>query len=102
MAGRPKGLPKTGGRKKGTPNKNSVLLGEALKTFAFDPVARLIKIYDTLTTDLQVRVCLAFIDHVYPKTKATALDEGGSDGPTEQEVAAAHRAVVAAIKNERK
>jgi hypothetical protein len=30
MAGRPKGLPKTGGRKKGTPNKLTVALKEAI------------------------------------------------------------------------
>lgn len=30
MAGRPKGLPKTGGRKKGTPNKNTALLKDAI------------------------------------------------------------------------
>lgn len=30
MAGRPKGLPKTGGRKKGTPNKTTALLKDAI------------------------------------------------------------------------
>jgi hypothetical protein len=30
MAGRPKGLPKTGGRKKGTPNKNTAILKDAI------------------------------------------------------------------------
>lgn len=30
MTGRPKGLPKTGGRKKGTPNKRTALLKDAI------------------------------------------------------------------------
>lgn len=30
MAGRPKGLPKTGGRKKGTPNRRTALLKDAI------------------------------------------------------------------------
>lgn len=30
MAGRPKGLPKTGGRKKGTPNKRTALLKDSI------------------------------------------------------------------------
>jgi hypothetical protein len=30
MAGRPKGIPKTGGRQKGTPNKNTSLLKDAI------------------------------------------------------------------------
>ncbi|SAL10444.1 hypothetical protein AWB73_00112 [Caballeronia turbans] len=35
MAGRPKGLPKTGGRQKGTPNKATVAVKEAFRA-AFD------------------------------------------------------------------
>lgn len=31
MAGRPKGLPKTGGRQKGTPNKSTVAVKEAFR-----------------------------------------------------------------------
>lgn len=30
MAGRPKGIPKTGGRKKGTPNKTTAVLKDAI------------------------------------------------------------------------
>lgn len=34
MAGRPKGIPKTGGRAKGTPNKTTALLKDAILTAA--------------------------------------------------------------------
>lgn len=36
MAGRPKGLPKTGGRKAGTPNKQTALLKDAILQAARD------------------------------------------------------------------
>lgn len=37
MAGRPKGIPKTGGRQKGSPNKTTVAVKQALQ-LAFDGV----------------------------------------------------------------
>lgn len=37
MAGRPKGTPKTGGRKKGTPNKTTATIKDAI-TQAFDGI----------------------------------------------------------------
>ena len=36
--GRPKGLAKTGGRKLGTPNKNSQALSERLESLGCDPI----------------------------------------------------------------
>jgi hypothetical protein len=40
--GRPKGLPKTGGRQKGTPNRNNVLARVALADLGFDYYQELI------------------------------------------------------------
>ncbi len=78
--GRKKGGPKFGGRVKGVPNKSTQVLGDALKTLKFDPVKNLIKLYDSLPYDLQVKVNLAFIDHLYPKVKALEI-AGAHGGP---------------------
>jgi hypothetical protein len=104
MAGRPKGTPKTGGRKKGTPNKNSMLLAETLKAFAFDPVKKLLDIFERLPDDLKVRVSLALIDNIYPKTKPAIADEASGDKPelSEQEKARLHQAAILKNKNDRK
>ena len=42
--GRPPGLPKTGGRAKGTPNRATAALKEKLAALGYDPVDELVKI----------------------------------------------------------
>jgi hypothetical protein len=53
--GRPKGLAKTGGRKLGTPNRNSQVLSERLESLGCDPIEGLAKIaLDPATKQLPI------------------------------------------------
>jgi len=69
--GRPKGLPKTGGRKKGTPNRATVLLGEKLAANGYDPADELMRIAADVRTplELSVHIHLALLPYIYPKRK---------------------------------
>ena len=73
--GRPKGLAKTGGRKLGTPNKNSQALSERLESLGCDPIEGLAKIaLDPATKpELKVRCFAELAQYVYPKRKAVDL-----------------------------
>jgi hypothetical protein len=76
---RPKGLPKTGGRTKGTPNKKSEALLRKLEKLGCDPIEGLAKIALAPETklDLKVRCYAELAQYVYPKRKA--VDLGGQD-----------------------
>jgi len=78
--GRPKGLAKTGGRKLGTPNKNSHALSERLERLGCDPIEGLAKIALDPATKPELKVlCFAELaQYVYPKRKAVdlGLNEG--------------------------
>jgi hypothetical protein len=94
-SGRPIGLPKTGGRKKCTPNRATLTLKEKLETMGCDPLLELAKIAMNEKNPIGIRVlCLSEIaPYVYPKRKPvdmssdqpavinvnTNLDPGGSD-----------------------
>jgi hypothetical protein len=76
--GRPKGLPKTGGRVLGTPNKNSQTLIEKLESLGCDPIEGLAKIAIDPETklDLRVRCYAELAQFIYPKRKAVDLSSG--------------------------
>ncbi len=95
--GRPVGLPKTGGREKGVPNRATLTLKEKLEAMSCDPVIELAKVGMDKKNPLEIRVrCLSEIaSYLYPKRKPvddltdqptvinlnTLLDtKGGSDG----------------------
>jgi hypothetical protein len=94
--GRPIGLPKTGGRQRGTPNKATLTLKEKLDTISCDPLLELAEIAMNEKNPIEIRVrCLSEIAlYVYPKRKPvdmssdqpavinvnTTLDPGSSDG----------------------
>ena len=60
---------KTGGRKKGTPNKKTAELLEILGSF--NPAEELMKLYDrTQDQDLKVTICKELMKYVYPQRKA--------------------------------
>jgi len=82
--GRPKGLAKTGGRKLGTPNKNSQALSERLESLGCDPIEGLAKIaLDPATKpELKVRCFAELAPYAYPKRKAADISLNGS---TEQQ-----------------
>jgi hypothetical protein len=70
--GRPMGMPKTGGRQSGTPNRNTCVIQEKLQSLGCDPIAGLAKIALESSTPLELKVrCLTELaQYVYPKRKA--------------------------------
>lgn len=67
-----KGKAKTGGRKKGTPNKRTKELAEVLG--AFDPAEKLVQIFnETDDLDLKAQICRDLLKYVYPQRKAVEM-----------------------------
>jgi len=79
---RPKGLPKTGGRVSGTPNRITEALAQKLEKLGCDPIEGIAKIaLDPLTTaDLKVRCFAELAQYIYPKRKAVDFALDGSSG----------------------
>ena len=73
------GRQKTGGRKKGVPNKKSEELLESLIRNKIDPIAEISKILPTLPPKDQVSTLLSLLPYVYPKKKAIEF-QGDFDG----------------------
>ena len=73
--GRPVGLGKTGGRKAGTPNRNTQAVIERLDNLGCDPIEGLARIAldPATTTDLKVRCLAELAQYAYPKRKAVAV-----------------------------
>lgn len=68
---------KNGGRKKGTPNKNSLGLLEKLAAFddgkGFDPVTEALNLFTLIHADnplVAVKIPLTLMEYIYPKRKA--------------------------------
>lgn len=96
--GRKPGTPKTGGRKKGTPNKNKDAFREALdqaaasvtkpdgsKREGFDILAEYVELYDELRdTDKQKAADMVgkLMEYAYPKKRAVEVS-GPDGGPVE-------------------
>lgn len=68
--GRPVGHPKSGGRKKGTPNKNSWNLRNALDEAKFNVVEELLETLDgTSDNDKRWQRLQWLCDHLFPRLK---------------------------------
>lgn len=69
--GRPPGLPKTGGRQKGTPNKMTSALRQKLEELGCDPVTELVTIARGPKTDVgqQVHIYSSLLRHTHPLPK---------------------------------
>lgn len=67
---RPIGLPKTGGRQKGTPNKRTEILRDVLEKLDCDVPQRLVTLLPQLSPDRQADVLLELLQYVFPKRKA--------------------------------
>lgn len=94
--GRPVGLPKTGGRTKGTPNRATLALREKLEAIGCDPFIELAKMgmNDKNSGELRERCLNDLLPYLYPKRKPvdmssddpavinvkTELDPGSTDG----------------------
>lgn len=91
--GRPPGLPKTGGRVLGTPNRSTAALQEKLAALGCDPMEELVKIARDPKTETATRVSILslFMRHTSPIPKAVAdssqdLGIGDESAPTMEEV----------------
>src|SRR5690242_8318949 len=82
QGGRPIGLPKTGGRQKGTPNRDTLALTAKLDAISCDPLLELAKIGMNHQNPIEIRIrCLLEIaSYVYSKRKPVDIS---SDQPTE-------------------
>jgi hypothetical protein len=69
--GRPSGLPKTGGRQKGTPNRATSELKQKLAALGCDPLAELVKIARDVNIPVNARVFIysTLLPYEYPKRK---------------------------------
>jgi len=65
---------KTGGRKKGTPNKSTLNLQERLDTLGFDAVDWLVAGLGSMPPFQQVDALLKLMEFLYPKRKAIQVD----------------------------
>ena len=72
---RPKGLPKTGGRKAGVPNKRSSEFETKLKALNIDPIAGIVSELQQLTSDRRVSTLLSLLPYLYPKKLASFVPE---------------------------
>jgi len=71
---RPPGLPKTGGRQKGTPNRQTRLLIEELESSGIDPIKILRENIGLLNPADQVKVAVTLLGFLYPRRKASDSD----------------------------
>jgi len=78
--GRPPGLPKTGGRKKGTPNRSTLAVAEKLAAIGCDPVVILgeIAMAERQETSLRIRAASELLSYCYPK-RAPMTDQPQTD-----------------------
>ncbi len=66
------------GRKKGTPNKKTLILSEILDSLDCDVPTKLIDLLNLLDPDKQADVLLELMSYLFPKRKALELT--GADG----------------------
>ena len=64
------GHKKIGGRKRGAPNRKTLVLQEALEAQGVDPVGRLCEILPQLSPKDQSHVLLELLGYLFPKRKA--------------------------------
>jgi hypothetical protein len=72
--GRPRGLPKTGGRKKGTPNKATAAIAEKLDGLRCDPIAIIVQIAQNEDEEstIRLRAAIELCSYLYPKRAPSA------------------------------
>jgi hypothetical protein len=80
QGGRPRGYPKSGGRKKGVPNKTTLAFKDALGAKGFSIPEKAIHLYETAQGDdadqlrLEILKFLASYTHSKPKVELEHLD----------------------------
>lgn len=85
MAGRPKGLPKSGGRQKGTPNKVTADIKEIAQSFGEEAITHLVEIARNGAAPPAARVAAVkeILDRGYGKAKQDVELTGANGGPVE-------------------
>lgn len=85
MAGRPKGLPKSGGRQKGTPNKITADIKEIAQSFGEEAITYLVEIARNGDAPPAARVAAVkeILDRGYGKAKQDVELTGANGGPVE-------------------
>jgi hypothetical protein len=78
--GRPKGLPKTGGRKKGVRNKRSSEMEARIRASGMDPLAFLIALMRNAKAPLELRFEAARSAAPFVHPKLTAVEHSGPAG----------------------
>ena len=68
--GRPKGLPKTGGRKAGTPNHRSLDHKGLIEFYGIDIIKELIATLHGLEARDRASILVKLLEYVYPKKKS--------------------------------
>lgn len=85
MAGRKPGTPKTGGRKKGVPNKATAEIKSVAQKYGKDAVERLAHLMKKAESEqAQVAACKELLDRGYGKAPQAITGDGG--GPVETKV----------------
>jgi hypothetical protein len=67
------GKPLGSGRRKGTVNKKTLALDEALASHGIDPIAQLAEALPQLSADRRVEALLDLMSYLYPKRKAVEV-----------------------------
>lgn len=72
--------PKTGGRKKGTPNKRTFLVVERLEAMGCDPIEGMARIAmdEAAPLEIRARMYAELAQYVHPKRKPLEQTEGDS------------------------
>lgn len=93
--GKAPGSPKTGGRKKGTPNTRTFDLCATLAHRGLDPLDEILKASQSLSARDKIKIYLEILPYLYPKrkpTEATPLTlENHIDNLSMPELATLHR-----------
>jgi hypothetical protein len=85
---KPAGLAKTGGRRKGTPNKRTLCLEAALRNAGIDVVVELANTLAGTSPDVRARVLVDLLSYLYPKRKASEFPtDNSTDGYHEEQQA---------------
>lgn len=85
MAGKPRGLPKSGGRTKGTPNKESHSLLAKCERAGVDPFQVMLNFCNDPDKQLAMAAAKEVSSYLYPKRKS--LEHSGSLDPKMMEAA---------------
>lgn len=84
---RSKGLPKTGGRKKGTLNKKTMLLSKAFEDEGINVGQELVQLYKTQpSNDKKLEILLKILDYCYPRCKTVDHETVKEDGKDQNSI----------------